>query len=133
MVGIWYLCLLFGVVLVMFWMNARLAAFLLFLVPVTVVLASYFQKKLVRFNRTIREINSRVTGNYNEGITGAKTIKSMVIEDKMQENFEAESENMRSTSVHMAHYQALFLAVMSFAASVASTKSSACVKSKVPS
>ena len=117
--GIWNLSYLIGVVLVMFWMNARLAAFLLFLVPVTVVLASYFQKKLVRFNRTIREINSRVTGNYNEGITGAKTIKSMVIEDKMQENFEAESENMRRTSVHMAHYQALFLAVMSFAASVA--------------
>lgn len=117
--GIWNLSYLIGVVLVMFWMNARLAAFLLFLVPVTVVLASYFQKKLVRFNRTIREINSRVTGNYNEGITGAKTIKSMVIEDKMQENFEAESENMRHTSVHMAHYQALFLAVMSFAASVA--------------
>ena len=36
--GIWNLSYLIGVVLVMFWMNARMAAFLLFLVPVTVCL-----------------------------------------------------------------------------------------------
>lgn len=117
--GIWNFSYVLGAVIAMFLMNARLAVLVLFLVPVVVLGASYFQKKLVGLNRRIREINSCITGNYNEGITGAKTIKAMVIEDKMQANFEAESENMRRTSVHMVHYQALFFAMISFSASCA--------------
>ena len=34
-------------------------------------------------DRSIRELNSRITGDFNEAITGAKTIKSLTIEERM--------------------------------------------------
>ena len=117
--AIWNFSYLIGVVVVMFLLNAHVAAFVLILVPVTTLGVVFFQKKLVGLNRLVREINSRITGNYNEGITGAMTIKTLVTEDRMQENFEAETERMRSKSVHVAHYQALFMAMISFSASCA--------------
>lgn len=117
--GVWNISYILGIVFVMLRLNWKLACFVLLLVPVTALGAVYFQKKLVVLNRRIREINSLITGNYNEGITGAKTIKTMVIEDKMQENFETTSEDMRKTSVHMVHFRALFLSMISFSASCA--------------
>lgn len=117
--GVWNFSYLFGIVIVMFVMNWRLACFVLLLVPVTAAGAAYFQKKLVGLNRRIREINSRITGNYNEGITGAKTIKTLVIEEKMEKNFQETTELMRRVSVHMVHYRALFLSMISFSASCA--------------
>lgn len=117
--GVWNLSYLLGIVIVMLAMNWKLAVFVLLLVPVTTVGAVYFQKKLVVLNRIVREINSRITGNYNEGITGAKTVKTLVIEDKMEKNFEADTEEMRIKSVHTVHFQALFLSMISFSASCA--------------
>ena len=74
---------------------------------------------LLGLNRRLREINGRITGGYNEGITGARTIKTLVIEDKMQKSFEETTEDMRRNSVHTIHYQALFLSMISFSASCA--------------
>ncbi len=116
---VWNFSYLFGIIGVMLFLNWRMAALILTLVPVTVVLAAYFQTKMIVLGRKVREINSRITGHYNEGITGAKTIKTLVIEDKMQRTFEEETELMRSTSVHMAHFRSLFLSAISFSASCA--------------
>lgn len=117
--GVWNLTYLVGIILMMFVMNWRLAIFVLLLVPVTALGAAYFQGRLVELNRIIREINGRITGNYNEGITGAKTIKTMVIENKMQKNFEDTTEDMRRNSVRMVHFRSLFLSMISFSASCA--------------
>ncbi len=117
--GVWNLSYLAGIVVTMFIMNWHLALFVLLLVPVTAVGAYYFQRKLVVLNRRIREINGRITGNYNEGITGARTIKTLVIEDKMQRNFEETTEEMRTTSIRTMHFRALFLSMISFSASCA--------------
>ncbi len=117
--AVWNLTYLAGIIVMMFLLNWRLAVFVLLLVPVTAAGAFYFQRKLVGLNRLLREINGRITGNYNEGITGARTIKTLVIEDKMQKNFEETTEDMRRTSVHTVHYRALFLAMISFSASCA--------------
>ncbi|MCD8329914.1 MAG: ABC transporter ATP-binding protein, partial [Lachnospiraceae bacterium] len=117
--GVWNFSYLAGVVVVMFVMNWRLACFILLLVPVTAAGAVYFQRKLVGLNRQVREINSQITGDYNEGITGARTVKTLVIEEKMRRHFQEDTEWMRRTSVHMTHYRALFLAMISFSASCA--------------
>ncbi len=114
--AVWNLTYLIGIVVIMFILNPRLASFVLVLVPVTALGAAYFQKKLVALNRDIREINGKITGNFNEGITGAKTIKTMVIEEKMRLHFEDTTEDMRKTSVHMVHYRSLFLSLISFSA-----------------
>ncbi len=117
--GVWNFSYLAGIVAAMFALNWRLALFVLLLVPVTTVGAVYFQRKLVALNHRLREINGQITAGYNEGITGAGAIKTLVIEEKMERDFEKTTEQMRRTSVHTVHYRALFLAMISFSASCA--------------
>ena len=82
-------------------------------------LVMYFQGKLIVLNRKIREINSTITSNFNEGITGAKAIKTLVVEDKIQSDFEEDTLKMRRTSVHATHYSALFTSAITMMSSFA--------------
>ena len=87
--------------------------------PLLVILFSVFQKKLINVNREVREVNSKITGNFNEGITGAKTIKSLAIEEKMEQRFWEDTQTMRSKSVHASRLRGLFAGTMNMASSVA--------------
>lgn len=107
------------VLLMMLILNIKLALFVIVLVPVAAVLTTYFQKKLVVLNRKIREINSKITSNFNEGITGAKAIKTLVVEDKIQGDFEKDTTKMYKTSVHATHYSAFFTSAITFMSSIA--------------
>ena len=116
---VWRISYLAGSIFVMIQMNARLAMLVLTTLPLLVLLFSIFQKKLIGVNREIREVNSHITGNFNEGITGAKTIKALAIEEKMEQRFTEETENMRSKSVRASRLRGLFAGTMNFASSVA--------------
>lgn len=117
--SVWNISYIVGAVVVMLTINWRLALWVIMIVPVTALGAAYFQKRLVGLNRKIREVNSRITGNFNEGITGAKTTKTLVIEKKMEGNFEESTDEMYDVSVRAAHYRSLFTSMISFAASLA--------------
>ena len=117
--GVWHMSYLVGAIGVMLILNPRLAAMILVILPLLVILFSLFQRKLIRVNREIREINSKITGNFNEGITGAKTIKSLAIEEKMEQQFTAETQVMYTKSIHASRLRGLFAGTMNFASSVA--------------
>ena len=117
--AIWHSSYLIFAAVVMLVINAKLALMVLIIIPLVAALFSLFQKKLVRVNREIREINSNITSNFNEGITGAKTVKTLAIEDSMQERFVAETANMRRKSVSASRLRGLFASTMHFASSVA--------------
>ena len=117
--AIWRVSYLIGSVAVMLYMNTRLALMVLTIVPLLAVLFAFFQKKLVRVNREIREVNSQITANFNEGITGAKTIKSLVVEEKMEQRFQTETQQMKQKSVKASRLRGLFAGTMNFASSVA--------------
>ena len=70
-------------------------------------------------NRKIREINSLITANFNEGISGAKSIKTLVVEDTVQHDFEEDSREMQKVSIHATHYSALFVSTISIMSSLA--------------
>ena len=93
--SVWHLSYLVGSVVIMLAINARLALMVLLILPLLAVLFSLFQGKLIRANREIRELNSRIIGDFNEGITGAKTVKTLVIEDKMSRDFVSATGDMR--------------------------------------
>lgn len=116
---IWHGSYIIGSIVAMLLINWKLALWVVALAPVVTAISAYFQKKLVVFNRRIREINSHITGNFNEGITGAKTSKTMVIEDVMQRDFDAKTDEMYKVSVRTAHFRALFTSLISFSASTA--------------
>lgn len=117
--GIWRISYLIGAIFVMLRLNTRLALLVLAVVPLLVVLFSIFQKKLIGLNREVRELNSKITGNFNEGITGARTIKSLAVEEKMDSRFREETGRMRDKSVGAARVRGLFAGTMSLASSVA--------------
>lgn len=115
----WHLSYLVGAVLVMFLINAKLALLVVTILPLLVVLFTIFQKKLVAVNREMRELNSQITSDFNEGITGAKTIKTLVIEDKIYRGFERDTAAMHRKSVHAARLRGLFASTMTLASSMA--------------
>ncbi len=115
---VWSGSYVLGVLIVMLFIDIRLAACILVLVPAAVLLMMYFQKKILKYNRLIREINSKITGSYNEGITGAKSIKVLGIEEKMKTDFKAETREMKKTSVREAHVSALFISTVTMLSSV---------------
>ena len=111
--GVWQMAYLVGAIIVMLVINAKLALMVLTIMPIIVLLFSVFQSRLVRVNREVREINSKITGNFNEGITGAKTIKTLV------DGFVADTAAMRKKTVRAAHLRGLFASTMGFASSLA--------------
>lgn len=117
--AVWHLSYLVGAVLVMFLVNAHLALLVVTILPLIVVLFSVFQTKLIRVNREVRELNSKITSDFNEGITGAKTIKTLVIEDKMAKDFLDDTGAMRHKSTKAAHLRGMFSATLNIASSMA--------------
>ena len=116
---VWRISYLVGAIIAMVAMNPKLAVMVLSILPLLVILFSIFQNNLIRVNREVREINSHITGNFNEGITGAKTIKSLAIEEKMEQRFTDETQNMRRKTVQASRLRGLFAGTMNLASSVA--------------
>ena len=116
---IWRLSYLLGAIGMMIYLNPPLAALVLTILPLLVVLFGIFQKKLLGVNRQVREINSRITANFNEGITGAKTVKSLAVEEKLEQQFTEETGRMRSATVRGSRLRGLFAGTVNFASSVA--------------
>ncbi len=115
---VWSGAFIIGVLAVMLSVNAGLTLWILILLPVAAVLMTYFQRKLVGFNRRIREINGKITGNFNEGITGARTIKVLNIEERMNADFRRETGEMRRTAVREAHFSSLFISTVTMMSSL---------------
>jgi ATP-binding cassette subfamily B protein len=73
---------------------------------------------LIKINREVRELNSTITSDFNEEITGARTIKSLVIEDKMFGDFEKNTSLMRKTAVRASGIRGAFQATLNIASSL---------------
>ena len=116
---VWHTSYLIGAVAVMLVINVRLALMVTAILPLMVIFFSLFQRKLILANRQIRELNSRITGDFNEAITGAKTIKTLTIEDRMAKDFVADTQEYRNTSVRAARLRGGFSVTMHMASSLA--------------
>ena len=85
---LWALAYIPGTYFVLLRLHAPLAMTLILLAPAAAVLTVYFQRRLIELNREVRAQHSRITGGYNEGIMGAKTSKTLALEDKLTAEFE---------------------------------------------
>jgi len=110
--------MIFGIIF-MFILRPSLALLLLVIVPVAWLIAWFFQRKIIVISRRTREINSRITGAYNEGITGSKTSKTLVIEDVNSADFAELSNSMQRESVRASRLNALMLPMVATVGSLA--------------
>ncbi len=115
---VWNVSYIIFVSSVMLAVNLRLALYVLAMAPAAAVLILYFRKKIVEGNRRIREINSRITGNFNEGITGIRSIKTLGIENVIRRDFEKDTNDMKRSAVRTARHSALLTSMITFLSSL---------------
>ena len=108
-----------GVFIAMLFLNWKLALIIMLIVPAIAVLTVYFQNRILNWNRKVRKINSRITSAYNEGIMGAKTSKTLVIEGKNAADFENLTQEMHTAGVRAARLSAIYLPLVLFFSSLA--------------
>ena len=116
----WAFIYVVSVFVIMFFLNAQLALILLLIVPCIAILTTYFQNKILHWNRKVRRINSQITSAYNEGITGVKTSKSMVIEKENETQFFEKTMEMHRAASRSARLNAIYIPLILFFSSVAS-------------
>ena len=117
--SLWQIGYVVGAIAVMFAINARLALLVVAVLPLAVLFYAIFQGRLTRVNREIRELNSQITGDFNEGITGARTVKTLVIENTMARAFVSDTAQMRRKAVQGARLRGFFAVTMNLASSLA--------------
>lgn len=93
----------------MLYINWRMGAIVALIIPALVVVASLFQKKILVEYRQVRKMNSKVTGSYNEGITGVRVIKSLRREEENLDEFSHLTGQMYRAAFRAAWLSALFL------------------------
>jgi len=119
MEAVWTLIFMFGALAIMFSIHWKLAAGVSLVLPVAAFVIVTFQRALFHVNKKIRELNSRITGDFNEGITGARTIKTLVAAGRICDDFMKDTREMKRTSILGMHFRSLFTASVAFASSLA--------------
>ena len=115
---LWQLVYVLGVFVAMLALNWKLALIVMIVVPMLVILTLFFQKRILFWNRKVRKLNSNITSGFNEGITGAKTSKTLVIEDKNAREFDATTMEMRVAGVRAARLRAIFVPLVLLLSSI---------------
>jgi len=102
-----------------FIVNVKLALILVSAIPVMVLISVVFQKKILRYQRDARRLNSMITSSFNEGIMGARTTKTLVREELNNKEMFAITGNMKKASMRAALVSAMYMPVASMAISIA--------------
>lgn len=99
--------------------NWRLALIVFSIIPVMVLIAIQFRKKILVEYRTSRRINSRITGAYNENIQGVRVVKALGREDENTREFQGLTTKMYNAAYRAAWLSALFLPTVQIIGAVA--------------
>ena len=116
---IWAVFYLTGALISMLLLNWRLALVVIVIVPLIALATAYFQGRLLLWNRRVRKLNSRITGAFNEGITGAKTSKTLVIERDNTESFRRLTGEMYESGVKATRVRAVYVPLVLFLSTMA--------------
>ena len=103
----------------MFRINWRLALIVLAIVPVLAYVAIQFRKKILGEYRNVRKLNSRITGRFNENITGVRVVKALGREDANTAEFSVLTGAMYRSAYRAAWLSALFLPMVQIISAVA--------------
>ncbi len=99
-------------VIFMFIINWKMALAVLFIVPLLIIVAVQFKKRILAEYRLVRKINSKITGAYNENIMGVRVTKALTSEEKDLSEFQGLTQEMYRAAYRAAWLSALFLPVV---------------------
>ncbi|MCL4561269.1 MAG: ABC transporter ATP-binding protein/permease [Chloroflexi bacterium] len=89
--------------------NWRLALIVFAVLPVLIWVAYQFRKRILVQYRMVRKMNSKITGAYNENITGVRVVKALCREDANLKEFDVLTGDMYRAAFRAAWLSALFL------------------------
>jgi ATP-binding cassette, subfamily B, bacterial len=78
-------------------------------IPILVVVAINFRKRILAEYRNVRKFNSKITAAFNENITGVRVVKALCREDENLAEFGHLTTDMYRSSYRAAWLSALFL------------------------
>ena len=92
--------------------NWQLALIVIAIIPVLIFVAVQFKRKILVEYRVVRRMNSKITGAYNENITGVRVAKALVREEENLDEFSELTDEMYQSGYRAAWLSALFLPVV---------------------
>jgi ATP-binding cassette subfamily B protein len=99
--------------------NWKLGLIVFCTIPVLVVIAINFRKRILVEFRKARRANSKITGEYNQNIQGVRVVKALGREDENLEEFSVLTDNMFRASYRATWLSALFLPTVQFITAIA--------------
>ena len=117
----WGLPLMLFSTIIMFRYNVKLTFIVLSVVPILAIVVFYFQKRIMRNYREVRKTNSIITNGFNENINGAKTSKTLVLEDSNFAEFKKDTTNFYNVSFKAGRLTSIFRPLVNFISSIALT------------
>ena len=102
----------------MAFINWKLALIVSLIIPVMVIVAIQFRRKILVEYRVTRRTNSKITGAYNENIQGVRVVKGLLREDENTREFQQLTSTMYHSAYRAAWLSALFLPTVQIIAAV---------------
>jgi ATP-binding cassette subfamily B protein len=118
-VCVYIIALTIAMLVFMFSLSWQLGLIAIVMIPVTVGLTWIVEPRIVKLSRRSRELNSRISGAFNEGITGAKTAKTLVAEGKFTRDFKGLTGKMFTASRNVATLNGVWQPILMLIGTVA--------------
>jgi len=115
----WALMNILTAIVFMLIINWRLALIVALTIPILVIIAALFQKRIIREYRLVRKINAKITGSYNENITGVRVVKALGREEENHREFGVLTGEMYRAGYRAAWLSALFLPTVQIISAIA--------------
>ena len=110
----WTVTSILASLLFMFRINWQMTLIIIALIPVLYKVAIEFKKRILNEYRTVRKVNSKITGAFSENISGVRVVKSLRREEKNLSQFQELTDEMYRAGYRAAWLSALFLPAVQF-------------------
>ena len=107
--GLQSLMMIFGIAVVLFVVNPKLAAIALVSMPLVFVLAFMFARRVMPISRRVQQLKADVTEAADEAVVGIEMVQAFGREDDVQARFTTKAEAVRDGVLHQARVEAAFL------------------------
>lgn len=103
---------------IMLYLSFTLTIMLFLMLPIIYIVTLLFQKNILKFQRKVRDYNSKIIRSYTESLSYIKTIKALGIEEKKKNEFISFNEKYRKYNLKSILISAIFVPTVMFIASI---------------
>lgn len=105
---VWSVLLMIMTLVIVYIYYWQLALIVTASLPLMFLITWFFRKRVLIRHRQARFYNSELTAKYNEGFHGAKTSKSLVIEESNLHEFDDTANQMKKASIRAVAWSSMF-------------------------